>query len=374
MSRRPAGTLAPPALLRAATVVACLLVLATGAYLVVRALGNIMPVTMAVVAALLLGALIGPVTERLKRAGLPDWAAALVGVLGLLVLVGGAVFLVGQRAAAQFGGLRRELSAGVARVRQMLTRGPLALNEKQIERYSEDLRATLRSALPSPFAGAATAAEVAGAVVLTLLLLFFVLRDGPAMWCWLVGCLPAARRERLDRAARAGWHSLSSYMHGIVLIAAVDAAGIGAALFALRVPLALSLVLLTFVAAFVPIAGATVAGAVATLVTFVTNGPRAALLVLAAVIAVQQAEGHLLHPIVMRRAVRLHPVVTLLAVGAGTLAAGIPGALVAVPVCAFVYHAVRGYRAPAADGGSAGVPHDHDAHRDRSTAAPPGGG
>lgn len=351
MRPRRAGPIAPPGLLRAAVTVACLMVLAVGAYLATWILGMIMPVTMAIVAALLLAALIGPVTERLKRAGVPHWAAALAGVLGILIVVGGAVFLVGQRAASQFGSLRREVGAGVARLRQMLTSGPLSLSQQQIEQYSEKLFAALRHALPSPFTGAATAVEVAGGLVLALLLLFFVLRDGPGMWCWLVRYLPAAHRERVDRAGRAGWHSLSSYMHGIVLIAAVDAAGIGAALFALGVPLALSLMLLTFLTAFVPIVGATVAGAAATLVTFVTNGPTDALLVLAAVIGVQQAEGHLLHPIVMRRAVRLHPVVTLLAVGAGSLFAGVAGALIAVPVCAFAFHAARAYAAAGAAGG-----------------------
>jgi predicted PurR-regulated permease PerM len=110
------------------------------------------------------------------------------------------------------------------------------------------------------------------------------------------------------------------------------------------VPLALSLSVLTFLAAFVPIIGATVAGAAAALVTLVTNGPADALIVLVAVVIVQQLEGNLLQPIVMRRAVRLHPVVTLLAVTAGTLLAGIAGALIAVPACAVAYHAVLGYR------------------------------
>ena len=149
----------------------------------------------------------------------------------------------------------------------------------------------------------------------------------------------------MDRAGRAGWQTLISYTHGVVAVAAVDAIGIGAALFILGVPLAASLAVLTFVSAFVPIIGATVAGAAAALVTLVTNGPRDAVIVLIVVIVVQQAEGNLLQPFIMRRAVRLHPVVTLLAVTAGTLVAGIAGALIAVPACAVAYHAVLGYRA-----------------------------
>jgi putative heme transporter len=161
---------------------------------------------------------------------------------------------------------------------------------------------------------------------------------------WLVERTPGRVSARIDGAGRAGWHALAGYTHGIVAVAAVDAIGIGAALFLLRVPLALSLTVLTFVAAFTPIVGATVAGAAATLVTLVTNGTRDALIVLAAVILVQQAEGNLLHPFVMRRAVHLHPVVTLLAVSAGTLLGGVAGGLIAVPACAVVYQAVLGYR------------------------------
>ncbi|MFC0529695.1 AI-2E family transporter [Phytohabitans kaempferiae] len=341
-----------PGLVRAAATTACLLVLAAGGYLLVRLLALVAPVTLAVLVALLLTALISPVTERLKRFGVPKALAALAGVLGLLALLGGALYLIGWRAFAQLGDLRAEVVQGTSRLRQLLAHLP-GLNEQQLDRLGSEALRSLRSAVPTPIRGAATVAEVFGATLLSVILLFFFLRDGPDLWRWLVRRLPPSWTSRVDRAGRAGWHSLSAYTHGVAAVAAVDAIGIGTALFALRVPLALSLALLTFVAAFVPIVGATVAGVVATVVTLVTNGPRDALLVLAAVIAVQQAEAHLLQPIVMRHAVRLHPVVTLVAVGAGTLIGGIAGALLAVPVCAVAYHATLGYRfgVDVADGG-----------------------
>ena len=126
-----------------------------------------------------------------------------------------------------------------------------------------------------------------------------------------------------------------------MLVALVDAVGIGIALVLIGVPFALPLALLTFVAAFVPIIGAVLAGAAAVLIAFVSGGLTDALLVLAAVLAVQQAESHLLQPLIMGRTLHLHPVVVVVAVAAGTLAAGIAGAVVAVPLVAVVYRIVR---------------------------------
>jgi putative heme transporter len=108
----------------------------------------------------------------------------------------------------------------------------------------------------------------------------------------------------------------------------------------LGVPLALPLALITFLGGFVPIIGATVAGAVAVLVALAAKGPAIALFTLAAVIVVQQVEGNLLEPLVMKRQVRLHPAVILVAVTAGTLIAGIAGAFVSVPITAVAYRVI----------------------------------
>jgi predicted PurR-regulated permease PerM len=176
-------------------------------------------------------------------------------------------------------------------------------------------------------------------------LLFFLLKDGPMGWSWFLGAF--GDRDRADRAGRAGWRTLSGYVRGIVVIAAIDAIGIGVALALIGVPLAVPLALLTFFACFVPILGATLAGALCVLVALAANGLTDALLVLAAVIIVQQAEGNLLEPLIMGRAVRLHPAVILLAVAAGTLIAGVSGALLATPVVAVAYRMVLAAREPA---------------------------
>jgi putative heme transporter len=190
-------------------------------------------------------------------------------------------------------------------------------------------------------AGARTAAAAAGTVLLVFVLLFFLLKDGRGMWGWVLRRVSDRSRPAFVEAGRAGWQTLAAYSRGIVAIAAIDASGIGLALVVLGVPLAFPLALITFLGAFVPIIGATVAGSVAVLVALAANGPATALLTAAAVIAVQQVEGNLLEPLIMKRQVRLHPVVVLVVVTAGTLLGGIAGAFVAVPIAAVVYRVVE---------------------------------
>jgi predicted PurR-regulated permease PerM len=337
-------------LLRAGAAAAAILVLAAAVYAGFRILAVVAPLTMAVVAALLLSALIHPFTDRLKRTRIPDSLAALTGVVGLLAILVASSYLIGRRAADQLDDLQTQIVEGAGRLRETLLDVLPGLDRSRLDTITAQLVQNLREALPSPYAGITTATETLAAVLLAIVLLFFFLRDGDRMWSWLTGLVPARRARDIDRAGRSAWRALTSYTHGIVAVAAVDAVGIGAALLLLGVPLAVSLAVLTFVSAFVPIIGATLAGAAATLVTLVTNGPRDAVIVLVVVIVVQQVEGNLLQPVIMRRAVRLHPVVTLLAVTAGTLTAGIAGALIAVPACAVAYHAILGYRASDSDG------------------------
>jgi predicted PurR-regulated permease PerM len=357
--------LAPAGLLRAGLVCASALLIAAVVILTTRLLGQLAPVTLAVVAALLLAALLMSAVDFLTRLRVPRGLAALIGVLGLLAVLIGPVVLVGQQAATQFGDLGSRLDEGITRVRDWLINGPLPITDQQLNQLWQQTRDAARSALPGPAAGATLAIEALGAALLTLVLLFFLLKDGHHMWAWLLNRLPARWRHRADGAASAGWHALSGYVRGTVIVATVDAIGIGTALLIVGVPLALPLTLLTFVSAFVPIIGATVAGAAAVLVALVANGPTEALIILAAVIAVQQTEGNLLEPIVMGRAVRLHPAVILVAVSAGTVLAGVAGAIIAVPVVAVAYRVITTLTRDETRDETSHGPEAEDAHPDR---------
>ncbi|QFG21404.1 AI-2E family transporter [Actinomadura sp. WMMB 499] len=327
----------PSPLRKAAAVAACFLLIAAAVGLLVYFLVMLAPLTMAIIAALLLTALMSPVARWTRRLRAPAWAGALAGLLTLLLAIAGPVALVTGQAADQWESMRRGLTEGLERARDQLVNGPLPISQRQLDSVVGAITRAAQRSSPDPVAGASMAAEVLAASLIALFLLFFMLKDGKVMWGWLVGLAPERRRARIDAAGRAGWRALVSYVHGIVVIALVDAIGIGLALVLIGVPFALPLTLLTFVAAFVPIAGAIIAGAAAVLIAFVGGGITDALLVLAAVLVVQQAESHLLQPLIMGRTLHLHPVVIIGAVTAGTLLAGIAGAVIAVPIVAVVY-------------------------------------
>lgn len=353
----PSGWRETPRALRTAAVVGgCLLVLTAAVALAGWMLVRLAPLTLAVIAALLLTALLGPVSDLARRAGAPPWLSALAGVLFLILVVAGPLTLVTNQAIAQFDDLRRQAVAGLESLRRYLTAGPLS--RQQLDAAVAELAGLLQRAAPDPVAGAMTAVQTVGAVVIALILLFFLLRDGAGMWGWLLARFPARSRGRVDAAARAGWQTLVSYVRGTVLVAAIDGVGVGIALLVLGVPLALALAFLTFLLAFIPLVGAFVAGALAVLVALVSNGVPTALLVLAAVILVQQLEGNLLQPLIIGRALNLHPAVVIVVVTAGGLVGGIAGAVVAVPLVVVAYRifeTARTYPGDAAGTGDSGA-------------------
>ncbi|MEV4479618.1 AI-2E family transporter [Micromonospora coxensis] len=328
-----------PWLVRSAVVwSACLVVVVVGLYLLGKVAVLLAPLAIALAVTLFLTALLDPVRSGLRRLRVPAALAALLTLLLLLGILVGVGVLVWNLTAAQFGELSEELGEGLQRSRDFVTT-TLPVSDAQLDRLIQQVRTGLGGSF-DPVGGARTAAEVAGSTLLALVLLFFLLKDGRTMWRWVLRRLTGPNREVTAEAGRAGWHTLGAYSRGTMIIAAIDAIGIGLALVVLRVPLALPLALITFLGGFVPIIGATVAGTIAVLVALAAKGPTTALLVLAAVIAVQQIEGNLLEPLIMKRQVQLHPAVILVVVTAGTLIAGIAGAFVSVPIAAVTYRVV----------------------------------
>lgn len=211
------------------------------------------------------------------------------------------------------------------------------------------MRGNLLTALnANPASLTAGALSAAGAIVATLsqillvaFTLIFILHGGEQIWRFLTRAAPQAIRARVDVAGRHGLAALVSYVRATVVVAVVDAVSIGTGLAILTVPLAVPLAALVFLSAFIPIIGAVIAGAVAVLIALVAKGLIAALVVLGIVIAVLRLESHVLQPVLLGRAVRLHPLAVVLALGTGLLMAGIAGALLAVPLLAALNSAIR---------------------------------
>lgn len=322
-----------------------LILFIAAAYLLLRLLGVLRIVVIPVVVALLLAALLEPAAGVLRSRGLnKSVAAGIVLVTGLLVVFGGLGLII-QTFISQFDDLSTQVTEGVGKIETWLAQGPLHISQAQltggIERLQQQLADNQGALTAGALSTATTLGEVVAGFFLVLFTLFFFLRDGGQIWRFLCRMLPRPAQVPVARAGHYSWYTLVSYVRATVLVAFVDAVGIGIGLAVLRVPLALPLAALVFLGAFIPVIGATLTGAVAVLVALVTNGPVSALLVLAVVIAVQQLEGHVLQPLIMGRAVSLHPLAVILAIATGIVVTGIVGGLVAVPMLAVANTAVR---------------------------------
>jgi predicted PurR-regulated permease PerM len=346
VDRRPSAEDVLPAGVRTAGAWAWRFILFVAAgYLFLRVIGLLRVVVIPVIVAVLLAALFQPVVAFLRRRGMNrSLAAGLVLVCALVVVFGGLGLIV-QTVVSQFDTLSSQVVDGIDEVQAWLAQGPLQISQTQIsdavarlrEQISENQGALTTGALTT----AATVGEMVAGFFLVLLSLFFFLRDGDQIWTFLCRLLPRGARIPTARAGHYSWHTLVSYVHATVLVAFVDAVGIGIGLVIMRVPLALPLAALVFLGAFIPVVGATLTGAVAVLVALVTQGPVTALIILGVVIAVQQLEGHVLQPLIMGRAVALHPLAVILAIASGVVLAGIVGGLIAVPLLAVANTAIR---------------------------------
>lgn len=333
-----------------------LLVVAAAVLAVVALFGRLRVVVLPVLVALLLATLGAPLVRALTDRGVPRLLASWIAVLLGLMLVGAVGYLVVEGVGTRL--LQdTEWESVRGEVRAWLGDGPLDLSDSDIDRLEEDVRDWFVGGVGTiDVERVRVVAEVVGGTLLTIVLSFFFVKDGPQMWAWLVRRWHPDRRPAIDVAGRAAFDSLAGYVRGVAVTGLVDAVAIGLALWLIGVPLVVPLAVLTFFGAFFPIVGATVVGALGTVVALVANGPGDAVLVALATLAVQQLEGDLIMPVVMRRTVRLHPAVVLVALAAGGALAGIAGAFVAVPVVAAIAAVLRAVDDPAADqpGGSGG--------------------
>jgi predicted PurR-regulated permease PerM len=323
------------------------------AHVMVRLRLVVVPVAVAVVAATVLE----PPVRWLRSHGWRDGPAAGTALLAALVLLAGTLALLAPRVIDEFGELDIGLTETIDEVQSWLRESPLPVSGDQVgdtlERLEQELRNSLDAVAQRVLGGALLALEVLAALVLAVVVLFFVLRDGRRLWAWTLSFVPVARRAEAARMGASAWRALGGFVRGQTLVALFDAVLIGLALVIVGVPLALPLAVLTFFGAYVPVVGATVTGLLAVLMALVANGAVAALVVLAAILAVQQLEGNVFQPVVVGRAIHVHPLAVVLGVTAGGVLAGIIGAMLAAPavaVAAAVLRELRGEAAPARAG------------------------
>lgn len=298
--------------------------------------------------ACLLTVLLTPLAGRLTRhTPIRRGLAALISVLLLIVFVVGVLSLVGTQIASGMTDMRSSVEQGVQQVLSWLETGPLHLSSAQLSEYAARVQEAVRSNSSRFTSGAltvgASALDFLAGSVIALITTFFLIAQGDQIWRFLIRLLPRRAQQPTNEAFRRGWVSLGAYARTQVLVAGVDAVGIGLGALVLGLPFVVPLTLLVFISSFVPIVGAIFSGAVAVLVALVVKGPTIALIMLAVVLLVQQLESHVLQPFLMGHAVALHPLAVIFAVAIGAHQLGVVGALFAVPFLAVANTVVRYY-------------------------------
>lgn len=304
-----------------------------------------------VLLAALLTALLGPAVDALVRHRWPHGLAVALALILLIMVVGGLGWLAVSQIRAEYPQLQERATSFWNETQAWVIALPFDISEQDVRDFGTNILGTLRDDLSSILSSALTVGSSLGhfaaGLVLTIFALIFTLGDGRGIWRWTLALLPAKARPATDGAARAGWVTLGNFVRVQVLVAFIDAVGIGLGAFILGLffpggmPLVIPIAILVFLGSFIPIIGAVVTGAIAVLVALISFGVWPAVIMLGIVLLVQQIESHVLQPLIMGTAVKVHPLAVVLAVAAGSTLAGIPGALFAVPTVAFINNFVK---------------------------------
>ena len=327
-----------------------LLVILTAAVVVLWVLKRLEIIVVPVLLALMISALLVPAVDWIDRRGLPRGAAVAVVLLGGFAILGGILTFVVSQFIVGLPDLTEQVTHSIDNTRRWLIEGPAHLRSEQIDNAGNAAIQALHNNQAKLTSGAlstaATITELVTGAVLVLFTLIFFLYGGRNIWQYVVKIFPIGVRDRVMEAGSAGYGSLIGYVRATFLVALTDAAGVGTGLAIMGVPLALPLASLVFLGAFIPLIGALISGLLAVVVALLAKGIVYALLTFGLLIVINQLEAHLLQPLVMGRAVSIHPLAVVLAIATGGVLAGIPGALLAVPTVAFLNNAVQVLLAP----------------------------
>lgn len=291
-------------------------------------------------------AMLVPLVDWLDRRGMPRGIAVAIVILSGFVVVGGILAFVVSQFIEGAPALVQQVTQSIEGAKQWLTSGVFShFSAEQIDKFTKGAIDALQSnqakLTSGVFATAGTITEIVTGALLMFFTLIFLLHGGRNIYSFSTKLFPVTVRERVRDAGRAGFQTLIGYVRATFLVALVDAVGIGTGLAIMGIPLALPLASLVFLGAFIPLIGAVIAGGLAVIVALIAKGWVFALITFGLIIAVQQLESHILQPLVMGRAVSVHPLAVVLAIAGGTVLAGIIGALLAVPIVAFLNSSVR---------------------------------
>jgi len=315
---------------------------------IVWGLRTLSTVFIPIILALIFASTFWPVTKWLRQRNVPAALAAAIELVGILLLLTGIGWLVTWAVRDEWDELSEKAHGGFEQLIEWTHTLPFSIDQNQLLEWRDQLLDWVSTANvgAGAIAGVGAVASFITGLVLMIVVLFFFLKDGPAIWRFLLRPFEGESRERALRIGDKVVGTLGSYVRGTASVALVDAIGIGIGLVILQVPLALPLAVLVFLLSFIPLVGATVAGILGALVALVANGPLSAVLVVGVVVLVNQLEGNFLQPVLMGRALKLHALVILLALTIGTVLSGILGAVLAVPIAAVLWGVIQVWDGP----------------------------
>ena len=314
------------------------MVIGIAAALLVWLVVQVRIIVIPVIVALLLSALLYPIVHAFERRSWPRWLGVLTALVTFVVAVAGLIWLIVSQLRSGFGDVARRTEQAWRDFLTWIESAPFGLSAEQVDAFMNQVVKTIDDHQGQIWSGAlavtTTFGQVVAGALLTMFSLIFFLIDGKRIWFWLLGFFPQRAHAPAYASGMNGWNSVGQYVRVQVLVAFIDAVGIGLGAVILGVPLPIPIAILVFMGSFIPFLGAISTGALAVFIALVYNGPINALIMLGVVILVNQIEGHVLQPLVMGTAVKVHPLGVVLAVSTGALIAGIPGALFAVPLTA----------------------------------------
>jgi len=345
-----------------------LLVIGAALYFAFQILAELAIIALPVAIGLLVVRAVDPISRRLLERGTPPALAALIVVGGLLATVIGAGIYVVPAIVNEFRTLVPVIQDGIDDIETWVVEdGPFDISRADIDEAREWTidRATewLSANDEMVTSGAFLAGAFITGLVLAILLAFFMVKDGPKALDWTRGLLPESRRDTADRLARRAWKTLGGYLGGAAGLGVLEGIVIGLAVWIVGGTLVIPIVIITFFAAFIPIVGPVLAGAVAVLATLVTAGPVPAIIVLVVAILVQQFDQDLLAPVIYGKALQLHPAIILVVIAAGGSVFGFVGVLLAVPTTAVVLNCLSELRSGGEFEPSAGNPDTREPDR-----------
>nr|WP_182354970.1 AI-2E family transporter [Flaviflexus huanghaiensis] len=313
---------------------------------IVFATANVNFIFVTVFLAFVATSVLRPITDLLAR-WLPR---ALAMILSLVLVIGafaGLIAFVVISVRSEWDDLASQFSEGIDSIFELVENAPLPWNvssdepQQWISQTIDDGIAWIQEntgEITSQVMSGASSIGL-GIMILSLatLITVFFLMSGAQMWLWFLNELPDKHRDTTHRAAMAGWLAFSGYARGTVIIGLINGALAFLLLIVLGVPLAAPLAVLVVIGTFIPLIGAPAAMIIATIVALAANGIAVAFIVLIGIALIGQLEGNVLQPLIMGKQVSLHPTVIALGVAAGTLLAGLFGAIIAIPILSVLW-------------------------------------